>query len=90
MLKMLIKRGADVNTSLKQPDSAGWTPLHYACKLERLDHVKILLDAGADVLAVTAAGETVMDVASSSDYSVRKKLADMLNEAFLRIEEQDL
>ena len=28
-LKALLKRGADPNVALKQPDSLGWTPLHF-------------------------------------------------------------
>ena len=32
VLKVLLKRGADPNSTLKQPDSLGWTPLHFACR----------------------------------------------------------
>lgn len=36
--------------------STGYTPLHYAARAGHLECVKILLDAGADVHAVTASG----------------------------------
>ncbi|WP_067665904.1 ankyrin repeat domain-containing protein [Nocardia miyunensis] len=38
------------------PDSEGWTPLHFAANRGRPQVVERLLDAGADVNAVTAKG----------------------------------
>lgn len=46
MVKLLIKRGADVNIPNRL---AGETALHYAVRLRRMDLVKILLHAGADI-----------------------------------------
>lgn len=86
VLKALLKRGADPNTSLKQPDSLGWTPLHFACKFHNVKHAQLLLDFGADPLAETATGMSVLDAAAGAQYSVRKKLADILNEAVERME----
>lgn len=89
ILRALLKRGADPNVALVQPDSLGWTPLHFACKFENIKHVQALLDYGADPLVETLDGKTVLDVASASPYSVRKKIADILNEAVMRMEEAE-
>mmetsp|Transcript_62135 Transcript_62135/g.122041 ORF Transcript_62135/g.122041 Transcript_62135/m.122041 type:complete len:358 (-) Transcript_62135:161-1234(-) len=90
ILKALLKRGADPNASLMQPGmTLGWTPLHFACKTANIKHVGMLLDYGADPLAETAAGESVLDVAKDASYSVRKKLAALLNDALERLEDED-
>mmetsp|Transcript_26472 Transcript_26472/g.70825 ORF Transcript_26472/g.70825 Transcript_26472/m.70825 type:complete len:312 (-) Transcript_26472:155-1090(-) len=88
VLKVLLKRGADPNSTLKQPDSLGWTPLHFACRFENVKHAQALLDYGADPLLETSDGRTVLDAAANAPYSVRKKLADLLNEAVARMEEE--
>ena len=51
--------------------------------------MQALLDYGADPLVETLDGKTVLDVASASPYSVRKKIADILNEAVMRMEEAE-
>jgi len=86
VLKALLKRGAEPNVALKQPDAIGWTPLHYACRFENVKHAQMLLDFGANPLAETSDGQTVLDAASKAQYSVRKKLADILNEALERMD----
>lgn len=86
MLKALLKRGADPNLSLIQPDSNGWTPLHFACKFENIKVAQLLLDYGANALAQSTDGQTVLDAAADAPYSVRKKLADILNEAVARMD----
>jgi hypothetical protein len=86
ILKALLRLGADPNTSLVIPASAGWTPLHFACKFRNLKHAALLLEYGADPLAKTADGKTVLDVASDAPHSIRKKIANMLNEALERME----
>merc|ERR1719473_666831 len=89
ILKALLKRGAEPNVALKQPDAIGWTPLHYACRFENIKHAQMLLDFGANPLAETSDGQTVLDAASKAQYSVRKKLADILNEALERMDPDD-
>lgn len=85
LVRALLRRGADVNARILQQDSGGWTPLHFACKLN-LDAVKLLLDFGANPLALGFANETVFQVAEDADlpYTARKKLATMLNDAVLK------
>ena len=65
------------------------TPLHYACRHENIKHAQMLLDFGADPFAETDHGLSVLDAASKASYSVRKKLADILNEAVARMEEEE-
>eukprot|EP00607_Mallomonas_marina_P002193 CAMPEP_0182435656 /NCGR_PEP_ID=MMETSP1167-20130531/76949_1 /TAXON_ID=2988 /ORGANISM="Mallomonas Sp, Strain CCMP3275" /LENGTH=309 /DNA_ID=CAMNT_0024626935 /DNA_START=76 /DNA_END=1005 /DNA_ORIENTATION=- len=52
IMKALLRRGADPNSQLLQEGAAGNTPLHFACLLEKLDHATLLLEFGADPLAV--------------------------------------
>lgn len=90
ILKALLKLGADPNTSLVQPGSEGWTPLHFACKFHNLKHASLLLEYGANPLAQTSAGQTVLDVAIDAPHSLRKRLANILNEALERMEESSV
>ena len=43
-VKTLIKQGADVNAK-----SNGLCPIHYAAKYNRVELIKVLITAGADV-----------------------------------------
>lgn len=56
MVRMLLKRGADVTVRLRE----GWTLLHFACHLLRKDLALALLRAGCDPNAVNEAGETAL------------------------------
>lgn len=47
--ELLVRGGCDVNTF----DHRGWSALHCACSLARLDMIKLLLQNGAAVLART-------------------------------------
>jgi len=47
--ELLVRGGAEVNTF----DHRGWSALHCACSLARLDMIKLLLQHGAAVLART-------------------------------------
>lgn len=58
----LMSQKANVN----QQNLVKETPLHYAVRLGNLAMVKALLDAGADMLAKSTAGESSMDLAQSS------------------------
>lgn len=53
MLRALLLRGADATVALLE---SKMTALHLACKLERLENVKVLLQYGADSEAVDAQG----------------------------------
>lgn len=60
LVRLLIKRGADVNKT-------GWTPLHYACTGttdHQLDIVKILLDENAYIDAESPNGSTPLMMAA--------------------------
>lgn len=81
-----MKLGADPNAALIQPGSEGWTALHFACKFHNLKHAALLLEYGANPLAETADGQTVLDVAADAPHSFRKKLANILNDALERME----
>jgi len=89
IVKALLTRGADPNVALTHPDTAGWTPLHYACKFKNIKHVTMLLEYGANPLAESSAGLSVLDAAKDAPYSTRKKLAGLLNEALERIEAEE-
>lgn len=57
ILKALLRRGADPNASLKQEGAVGNTPLHFACLMEKQKHTELLLEYGADVMAVNEYGQ---------------------------------
>ena len=63
IVKALLKRGADPNAALLTPDAAGYTPLHFACRFGEVKTAELLLDFGADPMALSAGGETVLDAA---------------------------
>lgn len=87
IMKALLTRGADPNVYLTQGDLLGWTPLHFACKAGSIKHAMLLLEFGANALAETSDGKSVLDVAKDVPYSVRKQLANVLNDALERIED---
>ena len=58
MVKLLIDRGADVNTV----DMYGRTPLHNACINSHLDMVQLLIDRGADVNVADRYGVTPLSL----------------------------
>ena len=60
-MKDLLAEGADVNArdAIRSGPRQGWTPLMCACRQKRVDAVRVLIDAGADVnLGDVATGET--------------------------------
>jgi ankyrin repeat protein len=60
-VKYLVEElGADVN----QRDAAGYTPLHNAASRGDNEMVKYLVSKGADVMALSRAGQTTADMAN--------------------------
>jgi len=59
-VKMCVELGNDVNAA----DNRGYTPLHGAAYLGNNEMVKYLVSKGANVKAVTKAGDTVADLAN--------------------------
>lgn len=57
ILKALLRRGANPNVALKQEGAVGNTPLHFACLMEKQKHTELLLEFGADVMAVNEYGQ---------------------------------
>ena len=68
MLQEMIKKGVDKNLATDHPHEAGDTPLHIACIYGMPEHVKALMQAGADDSITNMLGETPAHCA------VRKKL----------------
>ncbi|XP_050306434.1 protein phosphatase 1 regulatory inhibitor subunit 16B [Anthonomus grandis grandis] len=58
MLSLLLEYGANVNAE----DSEKWTPLHAAATCGHLRLVRILIDRGANLLAVNADGNMPYDI----------------------------
>jgi ankyrin repeat protein len=56
VVRLLIRRGADVNIRLRE----GWTLLHSAAHLLNKDLASVLLHAGCDPNAVDEAGQTAL------------------------------
>jgi ankyrin repeat protein len=56
--RVLLDAGADAN----QPQEAGWTPLQQAAHHGWTEHVRLLLERGADPAARNAEGKTAADV----------------------------
>lgn len=52
-------------------------------------HAALLLEYGADPLAESADGQSVLDVAKDAPYGVRKRLAGLLNQALARLESEE-
>jgi ankyrin repeat protein len=57
ILKALLRRGANPNVLLKQEGAVGNTPLHFSCLMEKQKHTELLLEYGADVMAVNEYGQ---------------------------------
>ena len=75
--------------TLRPSLSLRYTPLHFACRFGEVKVIDLLLEYGADPMATSAGGESVMDAAREQSYSTRKKLADLLNEAMVRRDEAE-
>ena len=71
IVKLLIKRGADVN----QKDKDGWAPLLYATALGQEEIIELFISKGADVNTKDADGDTPLDWATQRNHP---KTADLL------------
>lgn len=82
VMQALLRRGANPNVSLKHEDSAGNTPLHFACLMEKLPHIELLLQYGADVEARNQYGQTPIDlVPTDAVRSLKQRVAYEFKEA---------
>lgn len=76
ILEALLRRGANPNTALLAEDSKGNTPLHFACLFEKPKHAMLLLEYGADPLAVNVHGQTPLELLPTDAVTTMKmKLA---------------
>lgn len=71
IVKLLVARGAKLDVAT--PD--GDTPLHCAARNERLDTMRVLLQAGADCRAKNAHGQTPSAVATAAARKVMQSFA---------------
>ena len=69
LLQDVINEGFDVNESVRTVQ-----PLMWACRTGNLEQIKILLDAGADVNALSSEGMTPLDYACLSESGEAVKL----------------
>ena len=67
-VNLLIKLGADVNTTSQRIDNLRLTPLHYAAKVGSIDAVVALLGRGADFNAKTVNGEDALQIAEQAGH----------------------
>ena len=75
MARLLIEKGADVNTRRKKW-TPGWTPLHDAAEKNLLDVARLLIDRGADIDAKSNDGFTPLDTAVPESLDVARLLIE--------------
>jgi len=82
VLNALLRRGANPNVSLKTEESFGATPLHFACTLEQIKHAEMLLEYGADPMAMNGNGLTPLQMLPSDAVRSNKmRLASAFRDA---------
>lgn len=81
-VSFLINNNADVNAA----DEQGVTPLHLAAARGDADVIKVLVNAGADMQAVTKTGKTIWDFAvdAGKDYQAQVLKADAAKDLIAR------
>lgn len=88
-IKQAIEKGIDVN----EVDVKGNTALHYACENAQYKNIEILLEAGANPLAINFKQEKPLDKlnnTSSTDYKSIAKASSVLSAAINKVYEQML
>lgn len=65
IVNLLISRGANVSVVT---DEDGYTPLHLAAFVARVDYISLLLDKGADIQARSVGGFTPLHSAATSGF----------------------
>lgn len=90
ILKALLRRGADPNVSLKQESAVGNTPLHFACLMEKQKHTELLLEYGADVMAVNEYGQYPLQLLPKTAVrSTKLYFKRMFEEALAKMEKEE-
>ena len=74
MAEILIKNGADLNAR----DIEGWTPLHAASACGSLAMINLLINEGANLVAVNHDDKMPVDVACDADirYVIQQKMLE--------------
>jgi ankyrin repeat protein len=79
MLELLLKHGANVDSSIEDASTPGATALHGAAAKRDAKGVKVLLEYGADPIKKNAEGKRSMEVTRN------KKVREVLENTRLRI-----
>lgn len=74
MANILILNGADLNTR----DVEGWTPLHAAAACGNLQIINLMVDSGADLVALNHDDKMPVDVGCDADiqYILQQKMLE--------------
>ena len=74
MAEILLEYGADLNSR----DIEGWTPLHAAAATGNVQLISILVDCGANLVAINHDAKMPVDVAADSDikYILQQKMTE--------------
>ena len=74
MARILILNGADLNTR----DVEGWTPLHAAAACGNLQIINLMVDSGADLVALNHDDKMPVDVGCDADiqYILQQKMLE--------------
>ena len=74
MAELLLEHGADLNSR----DIEGWTPLHAAAATGNVQLISILVDSGANLVAINHDDKMPVDVAADSDikYILQQKMTE--------------
>lgn len=79
MLRVMLRKGADVNVVQDAPADAGATPLHIACEYGRAKSARLLMESGAEDTIQNINGETpahlaVMKKRFGGDLSAKERM----------------